>query len=110
MDPAVIGVFIPIIAITMGMGLGAIGMWTQHKQKFARLELEREKVRAAGASGRVEEQAIQIAELEDRVRVLERIVTDGGYDLATRLDSFREHLPAEVLVGEDAATSVERAR
>ena len=110
MDPAVIGVFIPIIAITMGMGLGAIGMWTQHKQKFARLELEREKVRAAGASGRVEEQAIQIAELEDRVRVLERIVTDRGYDIATQIEALRDHRPAEERLGDVAAKSVERAR
>jgi uncharacterized protein with GYD domain len=29
-------------------------------------------------------------ELEDRVRVLERIVTDGGYDVATQIEALRD--------------------
>ena len=93
MDPAVIGVFIPIIAITFGMGLGAIGMWTQHKQKLAKFELDREKTRAVASQGQVGEQAVQIAELEDRMRVLERIVTDRGYDLASQIEALRDERP-----------------
>ncbi|HYD25999.1 MAG TPA: hypothetical protein VEB68_14525, partial [Croceibacterium sp.] len=29
-------------------------------------------------------------ELEDRVRVLERIVTDKGYDVATQIEALRD--------------------
>ncbi len=32
----------------------------------------------------------RIGELEDRVRVLERIVTDGGYDLAHKIEALRD--------------------
>jgi hypothetical protein len=90
MDPAVIGVFIPIIAITLGMGLGAMGMWTQHKQKLARFEVERAQAQAAASAGAAGQNGERIAELEDRVRVLERIVTDRGYDLATQIEALRD--------------------
>ena len=61
----------------------------------ARLE---EKRIAAGASQRGKsdpQQAGQIAELQERVRVLERIVTEGGYDLATQIEALRER-PAQL--------------
>lgn len=32
----------------------------------------------------------QTAELEERVRVLERIVTDGGYNLASQIEALRD--------------------
>ena len=90
MDPAVIGVFIPILAIGLGIPLGFYGTWTAHKQKLVKLEVERLKAEAALAQGRGGEQAEQIAMLEDRMRVLERIVTDGGYDLATQIEALRD--------------------
>ena len=34
-------------------------------------------------------------ELEDRVRVLERIVTDGGYDVATQIEALRDQRRVE---------------
>jgi len=98
MDPAVIGVFIPIIAITFGMTLGAIGMWTQHKQKMAKFELQRAQALAAASQGQVGDQATQIAELEDRMRVLERIVTDKGYDVATQIEALRDQRRVEDLL------------
>lgn len=82
MDPASIGVFIPILAIVMGISLGFFGVWTQHKQKLAKLQVEAAK--AAGAD------AGEITELQERVRVLERIVTDGGYDLANQIEALRD--------------------
>jgi hypothetical protein len=38
MDPAVIGVFIPIVAIVMGVGIGMIAIWSEHKRKAQLLE------------------------------------------------------------------------
>lgn len=84
MDPAVIGVFIPILAITLGMPLAFFGVWTAHKQKLAKYEMENRK--GAGDSG----QAARIEVLEDRVAVLERIITDRGYDIATQIEALRD--------------------
>ena len=93
MDPAVIGVFIPILAIALAMPLAAFGVWTAHKQKIAKLELETRKHEAAGSSQLAQQQVGVIRELQERVQVLERIVTDGGYDLATRIEALRDERP-----------------
>ena len=33
--------------------------------------------------------------MEDRIRVLERIVTDGGYDVATQIEALRDQRRVE---------------
>ena len=38
MRPDVIGVFIPIIAIIMGIGIGMLSIWSEHKRKAQLLE------------------------------------------------------------------------
>jgi uncharacterized protein DUF6249 len=38
MDPGVIGVFIPIVAIIMGIGIGMQAIWAEHKRKSQILE------------------------------------------------------------------------
>jgi hypothetical protein len=38
MDPGVIGVFIPIVAIIMGVGIGMLSIWSEHKRKAQLLE------------------------------------------------------------------------
>ena len=61
----------------------------------ARLE---EKRIAAGVADRGKsdpQQARQIAELQERVQVLERIVTDGGYDLAHKIEALRDERSAD---------------
>ena len=37
-------------------------------------------------------------QLEDRVRVLERIVTDKGYDVATQIEALRDARRTEALI------------
>ena len=37
----------------------------------------------------------RVEELEDRVRILERIVTDGGYDLARKIEALRDERGVE---------------
>ena len=107
MDPAVIGVFIPIIAITFAMPLAFYGVWTANKQKLAKYELEARKLSAAGSSELTAQQAGQIRELHERVQVLERIVTDGGYDLATRIEALRDDRPLPLAT--ERAAEAERA-
>ncbi len=38
MDPGVIGVFVPIVAIVMGIGIGMLSIWSEHKRKSQLLE------------------------------------------------------------------------
>jgi hypothetical protein len=38
MKPEIIGVFIPIVAIVMGIGIGMLAIWSEHKRKSQLLE------------------------------------------------------------------------
>lgn len=47
MDPAVIGTFIPIVAITLGVGIGALAIWSEHKRKLELIDrVHRERMLA----------------------------------------------------------------
>jgi uncharacterized protein DUF6249 len=47
MDPGVIGVFIPIVAIVMGVGAGIVAIWSEHRRKAQLLEQNhRERMQA----------------------------------------------------------------
>ena len=44
MNPAVIGAFIPIVAITLGIAIGALAIWSEHKRKLELIDrLHRER-------------------------------------------------------------------
>ena len=85
MDAGTIGVFIPILGILLGF----FGVWTHHRQKMVRLRIQ-ELNAAKDARGIAPEQTREVKELRERVGVLERIVTDGGYDLATQIEALRD--------------------
>ena len=55
-------------------------------------QLEEKRIAAGAAKGSKgpTKDAARITELEERVRVLERIVTDGGYDVATQIEALRD--------------------
>lgn len=74
-----IGVLVPIF----GIGAGMMAIWTNHQQKMA-------KIQAKDTAERAAQYATQNTELEDRVRVLERIVTDKGYDVAAQIEALRD--------------------
>ena len=47
MDPGIIAVFIPIVAIIMGIGIGMLAIWSEHKRKAQLLEQNhRERMQA----------------------------------------------------------------
>jgi hypothetical protein len=47
MSPAVIGAFIPIVAITLGIGIGCLAIWSEHKRKLELIDrLHRERMLA----------------------------------------------------------------
>ena len=78
-----IGVFIPILALMIPI----IAIWTKHQQKMAEVQISMTADRTAE---RAAQYASHTKELEERVRVLERIVTDRGYDVATQIEALRD--------------------
>lgn len=81
------GELVAIFAISAVFGIPLLAIWTSHKQKVAKLQVE---ATAENTAERAAQYASQIQQLEDRVRVLERIVTDGGYDVATQIEALRD--------------------
>lgn len=85
-----IGVLIPIF----GIGCGMLAIWTNHRQKMARIEASSR----ATKGGELNEHFVQqTRDLEDRVRVLERIVTDKGFDVAHQIEALRDAREASAI-------------
>ena len=74
-----LGVLIPLAPFI----LGGFAIWTRHQTKMQEARLNSTAENAA-------QYAARNTELEDRVRVLERIVTDKGYDVATQIEALRD--------------------
>lgn len=86
MSPLMIPIFallIPIIAILAGT---VFKPWMELQRR--KMELEADKVAEKAA-----QYAAQTERLEQRVRVLERIATDRGADLAHEIDLLRDTPP-----------------
>ena len=77
-----IGILIPIIAILMG----PIMYWMYLKE----VKLKRSHDLEDGASASHDN---RITQLEQRVRVLERIITDGGVQTAAQIEALRDPAP-----------------
>lgn len=86
------GAWIPIVAIIMGCLIPMVAIWTKHQQKVAEMQIG---TTAAATAEKAAQYASQVSELEDRVRVLERIVTDRGYDVATQIEALRDQRTVE---------------
>lgn len=74
---AMIVIGLPVIALTL-----IFSRWFKLKEK--RIELE-----ANQAAEKAAQYAASNAELEARVRVLEKIVTDGGLETAAQIEALR---------------------
>ena len=83
MDPATLGTLIPIFGIMTGM----LAIWTAHQRKMASINA---KTTAAMTAEKAAQYASGIQQLEDRVRVLERIVTDSGYNVSAQIEALRD--------------------
>ncbi|PNU02301.1 hypothetical protein [Novosphingobium guangzhouense] len=70
---------IPIVALSIPL----MAIWTRHQRKMAQLQVDSTAEKAALY-------ATSNAQLEERVRVLERIITDGGYDTALQIEALRD--------------------
>jgi hypothetical protein len=79
----VIWILVPLAPFLM---VGFI-VWTKSQQKIAEMQV---RSTASDTAERAAQYASHVTELEDRVRVLERIVTDKGYDVATQIEALRD--------------------
>ncbi|MEP7223247.1 MAG: hypothetical protein ABI673_11350 [Novosphingobium sp.] len=77
--PELIAMFIPILALSIPI----IAIWTRHQRALA-------EIQARGRDNQAMQSQAHTAELEDRLRVLERIITDKGYDVATQIEALRD--------------------
>ena len=77
-----LGPLVPIAAMGVALGWGVIGL------KRKQLDVLARRATDEAASERA-----QKLELEKRVRVLEKIVTDGGLQTAAQIEALREHEP-----------------
>lgn len=84
----ILALLIPIFALMIPM----VAIWTKHQQKLAEMGLE---TTATASAEKAAQYATQIQRLEDRVQVLERIVTDRGYDVATQIEALRDSRSVE---------------
>ncbi|AOL95526.1 hypothetical protein [Porphyrobacter sp. LM 6] len=83
MDPSQIAVMIPIVALMIPI----VAIWTRHQQRIAEIQIG---ATAEQTAEKAAQYASHIQRLEDRVQVLERIVTDGGYNVAAQIEALRD--------------------
>ena len=82
----------PLIIPIMGMSIPLFAIWLRHRERIAQMEL---KTTASETAEKAAQYASHVKELEERVRVLERIVTDRGYDIATQIEALRDQRRVE---------------
>jgi hypothetical protein len=96
MNP-VAAVFIALIVV----GLPTIMLFYGF-HRFFRFREKKLEVEAMGAIEKAAQYAASNAELEARVRVLEKIVTDGGMQTAAQIEALREVPPARLKAAQEA--------
>ena len=84
----IIWVLVPLAPFLMVLGI----VWMKNQQK---LEEKRIDATAGASAEKAAQYASRVQQLEDRVRVLERIVTDKGYDVATQIEALRDQREVE---------------
>ncbi|MDN3644704.1 hypothetical protein QWY75_00635 [Pontixanthobacter aestiaquae] len=95
-----LGILIPLAPFIMVLGI----IWLVNNRK---LEEKRISATAEASSEKAAQYASQVTQLEDRVAVLERIVTDRGYDIATQIEALRDQREVE---GTDSGTPLNVAK
>lgn len=87
MDPLII----PILALSIPI----IAIWTKHRQRIAEMQVS---ATADLSAEKAAQYAAHTRELEERVRVLERIVTDKGYNVASQIEALRDARRVDALI------------
>ena len=71
-----------VIPVVIGVGSSMFNRWLRYKEHAAGLLADKTAEKAA-------QYAAQVERLEQRMRVLERIATDRGSDLAVQIEDLR---------------------
>ena len=79
----ILALMIPLAPFIMVVAI----VWMSNQRK---LEEKRLNATASHSAEEAARHATQVAELEQRVQVLERIVTDKGYDVAAQIEALRD--------------------
>lgn len=77
-----IAFFVVVVPVVLGVGSSMFNRWLRHRERAMELMADRTAERAAQYAAHVEK-------LEQRMRVLERIATDRGADLALQIEDLR---------------------
>ena len=85
MDPGQIGVFIPIVAIVMGVGSGMLKMWTKH-------QLDMAQVRAGSRSELDQSAIVQLEALRNEIAQLRDTTTKYDMSVESALEEVRHRL------------------
>ena len=90
---------IPMMGIIMGVSIPITAIKLKHREKIEQMRL------AAGQSGNRDSghaarQDARIEELEDRMAVLERIITDSSVSVAAQIEALRDTTSIEELTRE----------
>ena len=79
----ILALMIPLAPFIMVVAI----VWIANQRKLEEKRLNATASQTAEGAAR---HATQVAELEQRVQVLERIVTDKGYDVAAQIEALRD--------------------
>ena len=88
---ALMGELIGLVVVVMIFSIPIISIRNRHRKELMQMQVDATAEKAA-------QYATSNKELEDRVAVLERIVTDRGYDVATQIEALRDQRRVEDLL------------
>jgi hypothetical protein len=80
------GVFVPLAPFI----LGGFALWMRHQRRMFEHQRALTDSTAHASAEKAAQYAAHNQQLEERVRVLERIVTDKGYDVAAQIEALRD--------------------
>jgi hypothetical protein len=78
-----IAMMVPFAGICAGIAIAYYAIWTNHRRKMMDKQIEISAVQAT-------QNASSVGELEQRVQVLERIITDSGFDISLKIEDLRD--------------------
>ena len=85
-----LGVLIPILAVLCGLVAIVGGVFVR---PWLRLKEKQLQMHSTATAEKAAQYAAHTERLEQRVRVLERIVTDKGIDVADEIERLRDERP-----------------
>ena len=74
--------FIGLIAVFGAFAVPLLAIWTKHQKEL--------RIQGGFADAEAQRLVDQVEALQERVQVLERIVTDKGYDVASQIEALRD--------------------